>query len=574
MKAKSCPSGKYWCFDDKKCKKIPLGYHIGARGYLYPDKDDDGNSDGNGNGKNGNGHGGNHSGNSGSNGSSGGGVSEGTTMQENFKRINQNGQTYAVMLQFRGRTYNIQMFIPRQTRPTRLEVQKEVNKIYPGAIVRYFEPRVWDPANPALVMPEQMQPGAKDLVQQSDYMKPALQQKKPKKKKHTCGEGVTLKKVNEIVDPMMQQGNQSNPRGRGDALSNILKKSKDEKTKLLGNLLTPPEPKYAKENLTYDIDPKKHKKERRDAKIGNLARKTTNPGEKSAAEKKSKGPKLFGEDTVRVEGQLGYVEFIDLIKPEPMKGIAERKLTKGEDDKKEDIVKGMKKSFGGFRKRYGDNAKSVMYATATKLAKEEVVDEGAAWTKKSGKNPEGGLNEKGRKSYERENPGSDLKAPQPEGGSRKKSFCARMGGMKKKLTSSKTANDPDSRINKALRKWKCNEEIIKERLGGKGYKPYTSMSGEKVSGDWEDSDRGGGHKWKERVGKPVKKKSPTYQAYVRNKIKEQLAPHIKKGVAAAKPLVKAQALQTGLPTKEKPKPPEKKDSKSIFSQLTNKDEID
>ena len=93
----------------------------------------------------------------------------------------------------------------------------------------------------------------------------------------------------------------------------------------------------------------------------------------------------------------------------------------------------------------------------TEVAPEQ-VKEGAAWTKKSGKNPEGGLNEKGRKSYERENPGSDLKAPQPEGGSRKKSFCARMGGMKKKLTSSKTANDPDSRINKALRKWKCNEE--------------------------------------------------------------------------------------------------------------------
>jgi len=84
--------------------------------------------------------------------------------------------------------------------------------------------------------------------------------------------------------------------------------------------------------------------------------------------------------------------------------------------------------------------------------------EGAAWTKKSGKNKEGGLNEKGRKSYERENPGSDLKAPQPEGGSRKKSFCARMGGMKKKLTSAKTANDPDSRINKALRKWNCSYE--------------------------------------------------------------------------------------------------------------------
>ena len=78
-----------------------------------------------------------------------------------------------------------------------------------------------------------------------------------------------------------------------------------------------------------------------------------------------------------------------------------------------------------------------------------------AWQRSEGKNEAGGLNEKGRKSYEAANPGSDLKAPQPKGGSRKKSFCARMGGMKKKLTSSKTANDPDSRINKALRTWKC-----------------------------------------------------------------------------------------------------------------------
>ena len=88
------------------------------------------------------------------------------------------------------------------------------------------------------------------------------------------------------------------------------------------------------------------------------------------------------------------------------------------------------------------------------VKKEEAVQE-AAWQNKEGKSKTGGLNEKGRKSYERENPGSNLKAPQPEGGSRKKSFCARMGGMKKKLTSAKTANDPDSRINKALRKWKC-----------------------------------------------------------------------------------------------------------------------
>jgi hypothetical protein len=80
----------------------------------------------------------------------------------------------------------------------------------------------------------------------------------------------------------------------------------------------------------------------------------------------------------------------------------------------------------------------------------------AAWQRKEGKNPSGGLNAKGRASYNRANPGKPgLKAPQPEGGPRKKSFCARMSGMKKKLTSAKTANDPNSRINKSLRKWKC-----------------------------------------------------------------------------------------------------------------------
>ena len=79
----------------------------------------------------------------------------------------------------------------------------------------------------------------------------------------------------------------------------------------------------------------------------------------------------------------------------------------------------------------------------------------AAWQNKEGKNSKGGLNEKGRKSYEKANPGSDLKAPQPKGGSRRNSFCSRMCGMKAKLTSAKTANDPQSRINKSLRIWKC-----------------------------------------------------------------------------------------------------------------------
>jgi len=101
------------------------------------------------------------------------------------------------------------------------------------------------------------------------------------------------------------------------------------------------------------------------------------------------------------------------------------------------------------------NSKSKNYLLNNKTIGEESIEEVAAWQKKEGKSQSGGLNEKGRKSYERENPGSDLKAPQPEGGSRRDSFCARMKGMKRKLTSAKTARDPDSRINKSLRAWNC-----------------------------------------------------------------------------------------------------------------------
>ena len=86
----------------------------------------------------------------------------------------------------------------------------------------------------------------------------------------------------------------------------------------------------------------------------------------------------------------------------------------------------------------------------------------AAWQRKAGKDKEGGLNEKGRKSYERENPGSDLKAPvtkdpsklDPDSKSakRRKSFCARMGGMEGPMKDDK---GKPTRKALALRKWNC-----------------------------------------------------------------------------------------------------------------------
>ena len=85
----------------------------------------------------------------------------------------------------------------------------------------------------------------------------------------------------------------------------------------------------------------------------------------------------------------------------------------------------------------------------------------AAWQRKEGKSKSGGLNRKGIASYRRANPGSKLsmavteRNPKGKRAARRKSFCARMTGMKKRLTSAKTARDPNSRINKSLRKWNC-----------------------------------------------------------------------------------------------------------------------
>lgn len=81
-----------------------------------------------------------------------------------------------------------------------------------------------------------------------------------------------------------------------------------------------------------------------------------------------------------------------------------------------------------------------------------------AWQRSEGKDPKGGLNAKGRASAKKQ--GMNLKPPAPKpktesDAKRRASFCARMSGMKKKLTGEKTKNDPDSRINKSLRAWNC-----------------------------------------------------------------------------------------------------------------------
>ena len=119
---KKCPPGEYYCHDMKKCKKIPSGYHVGARGYLEQDDDNgNGKKNGNGNGTNG------HSNGNGSNGGGNGGVSESTRLPSKV------GNIIDVYVGWRGKGYMIKMFFPHVKKPSRREVLDQVRKVYPGA---------------------------------------------------------------------------------------------------------------------------------------------------------------------------------------------------------------------------------------------------------------------------------------------------------------------------------------------------------------------------------------------------------------------------------------------------------
>jgi hypothetical protein len=110
--------------------------------------------------------------------------------------------------------------------------------------------------------------------------------------------------------------------------------------------------------------------------------------------------------------------------------------------------------------KYGVDPESI-WEELEQVSDEELY-ESAAWQRKAGKDPEGGLNRKGIASYRRENPGSKLSMavttppsklkPGSKAANRRKSFCARMGGMEGPM---KKPNGEPTRKALALRKWNC-----------------------------------------------------------------------------------------------------------------------
>ena len=194
---KKCPEGYYYCHTDQKCMKIPRGYHVGYRGWLAPDTDEQKakKKNGKGNGSNNavdNSNGSSNGGSNGNgNGSNGGGVSESKSLSQfiddsvkidhmdgssttvidiikpqpmispknNIQYTIPEKTTYVskktgkiihVYLAWRGKNYILQMFFPQVKLPSRREVQDQVRKVYPNAKLWNYQVSEYDPGEPLL----------------------------------------------------------------------------------------------------------------------------------------------------------------------------------------------------------------------------------------------------------------------------------------------------------------------------------------------------------------------------------------------------------------------------------------
>jgi uncharacterized membrane protein (UPF0127 family)/uncharacterized protein YdhG (YjbR/CyaY superfamily) len=191
------------------------------------------------------------------------------------------------------------------------------------------------------------------------------------------------------------------------------------------------------------------------------------------------GNKTKKEETIQDANGNTFAEVIDLIKPDPIKKVEESVRIPSKTGNIilvtltwrgkyyaikmffPQVTKPTKKDVQDqIEKVYPGSKVQSFYISDIKPGEQLLQVED--WQKVNRQDKTDGLSQKAVDAYRRENPGSKLqtavteKKPSGKKAARRKSFCSRMKGMKKRLTSSETARDPDSRINKALRRWNCN----------------------------------------------------------------------------------------------------------------------
>ena len=442
---KKCPDGKYYCYTDKKCKPIPKGFKmVGPAGYLRKENghsvdDEDTKKNGKSKGANGNGNSSSNSSSSnGSNGSSSGSNGMNEDLRDWFgsgpkggkggggwDRYNTKGERIGKCARGEG-----------EGKPKCLSNEKaaKMSKAERAAAVR--RKRRQDP------VADRPGKGGKPIMTSNKIKESSSPMVRQILEKIECENEWLLVEKNVPTNPSLWSKFKSQARAKFDVYPSAYANGwAAKKYKAAGGGWKKAGKSESVETTDEVIQEKK----------GCVH---THKGEECPVHGKKECPEIVKE-AVRVPSQNGNVYLVGFV----FKGKYMMMKIFFPDVKRpsrETVQTALDGIYPGCKVQRFDVSPYQPGETMIHVGEENEVAEGAAWTKKSGKNSEGGLNEKGRKSYERENPGSDLKAPSKKvGNPRRASFCARMKGMKKKLTSSKTANDPDSRINKSLRAWNC-----------------------------------------------------------------------------------------------------------------------
>lgn len=291
-----------------------------------------------------------------------------TTQKESAERINKLGKYYTVSFTFRGLGKIIQFFVADIKRPTRDDIAKELEKVYPGArLVHYYESDR-QPQEPLIYVEEV------DLEEAigSTVAGAIMSTNPPELSRRTrIARALKAAEVTRNATKKKKEREESKKTFREFVEEKHTATKSDLEAKIGGGNLKKLAKKAAK-RIDYDVD-----------------------GDVDPNDKVEKKKGEYGEQI-----------------PTP---------------------------FGKFRTKIGED-----------------------WQSVNRKDKTDGLSQKAVNAYRRENPGSKLqtavteKKPKGKRAKRRKSFCSRMKGMKKRLTSAKTARDPDSRINKALRRWNCN----------------------------------------------------------------------------------------------------------------------
>ena len=359
-------------------------------------------------------------------------------------RLIKNGHTYKVVLTWRGKTYMIQMFVPSVSKPTRQEVEKEVQKIYPTAKVLQFLPKDYDPTDPTIMVGEEKRDEYGDLI---DGPKISKKQKEKNLAKNEKDEKITRSESVGI--------------GLKGVFSNLSKRGKIRS--LTPKPVATPGTTFASggrfpsgtfDNVSSSAGaPARISSNRSPVGAGgvDLTKGAFQGGGSSSSKPKIDkytGDRITVKDYRKQQKRYGkqYYE----MRPDAKAGDAIMAI-KGRNITKSQYADIKKKKLPYPKLREENIQEDDMKGMSVKSGHKRPTKAGAGMTKK------------GVEAYRRRNPGSKLKTAvttKPsklkkgsKAAKRRKSYCARSAGQMKKFP--KAAKDPNSRLRQARRRWNC-----------------------------------------------------------------------------------------------------------------------